>query len=50
MCHTHDFCKELMVAGFPMGHRKMDKIREFDWPGKVRESAELSGKSAKVGK
>ena len=31
------------------GQGKLEKVREFDWSGKVRENAKVTGKSEKFG-
>jgi len=31
----------------PTGQGKLEKVREFEWSGKVRENAKMTGKSGK---
>jgi len=31
----------------PTGHGKLEKVREFEWSGKVRKNAKMTGKSGK---
>ena len=31
------------------GQGKLEKVREFEWSGKVRENAKVTGKSGKFG-
>jgi len=31
----------------PTGQGKLEKVREFEWSGKVRENAKVTGKSGK---
>ena len=33
----------------PTGQGKLEKVREFEWSGKVRENAKVTGKSGKFG-
>jgi len=37
------------VCRVPTGQGKLEKVREFEWSGKVRENAKVTGKSGKFG-
>jgi len=36
-----------IIARVPTGQGKLEKVREFEWSGKVRENAKVTGKSGK---
>jgi len=41
------FC--FSVCRVPTGQGKLEKVREFEWSGKVTENAKVTGKSGKFG-
>ena len=43
------WCMEYSSDRVPTGQGKLEKVREFDWSGKVRENAKVTGKSGKFG-
>ena len=36
-----------LIFRVPTGQGKLEKVREFEWSGKVRENAKVTGKSGK---
>jgi len=36
-----------VTARVPTGQRKLEKVREFEWSGKVSENAKMTGKTGK---